>query len=271
VCIVKKEGSRWVDPETGMRSLPFPSKQEIAKLPEEIQGLFQIKIVDHSDTYYTAFVDKLMERLDMLQLGDGGSDEHSPSDAKTARAGVQDQAALEALLKKHLSPLQDEVGRLRDEIALRDGRLHAMIAEIRARLLSPGLGPTATESQTSSAKATKPRKSMRGTSCASSRIATAAGRDTAAATSSAGSGTTAPAAADTSNVPPEGAASGVGAPSPDSARAFGAGAPSASTAGATSGAIVSALTDALESVVALEAENARLRSLVAGNARRSTK
>ena len=45
VTLVKKEGARWPD-EQGRRSLPFPSYATIAKLPAEVHGCFQIKVLE---------------------------------------------------------------------------------------------------------------------------------------------------------------------------------------------------------------------------------
>jgi hypothetical protein len=63
VTVIKKEGARWIEPDSGLRSLNFPSYAELNRLPEEIRPLFQIKIVEHSDTYYASFIEKLFERI----------------------------------------------------------------------------------------------------------------------------------------------------------------------------------------------------------------
>jgi hypothetical protein len=108
VCIVKKEGSRWLDPETGMRSLPFPSKEELSKVPEQCQSLFQIKIVDHSDTYYSSFIEKLLERLQLQSSVDGGATKTPPPVGRTTeelqevvRGQMRSTEELEALVQRH--------------------------------------------------------------------------------------------------------------------------------------------------------------------------
>ncbi|KAJ1459429.1 armadillo-type protein [Pelagophyceae sp. CCMP2097] len=68
VIIIKKEGARWADPDTGLRSLAFPSYAQLKRLPDVVRGAFQIKILEHSDTYYSAFVEKLFDRLAELGL-----------------------------------------------------------------------------------------------------------------------------------------------------------------------------------------------------------
>merc|ERR1719240_1518562 len=63
VTVIKKEGARWIEPDSGVRSLNFPSYAELNRLDEKIRPIFQIKIVEHSDTYYASFIEKLFERL----------------------------------------------------------------------------------------------------------------------------------------------------------------------------------------------------------------
>jgi hypothetical protein len=63
ITVIKKEGARWVEPDSGVRCLNFPSYAELNRLPEEIRPVFQIKIVEHSDTYYASFIEKLFERI----------------------------------------------------------------------------------------------------------------------------------------------------------------------------------------------------------------
>ena len=75
VTVVKKEGARWIDPDSGARCLNFPSYAEINRLPEKIRPIFQIKIVEHSDTYYAPFIEKLFERIALPDLEDDIGDE----------------------------------------------------------------------------------------------------------------------------------------------------------------------------------------------------
>ena len=75
VVVVKKEGSRWRDPESPestARCLNFPSYGELAKLPPAARDVFQIKTVEHSDVYYASFIDKLFERLAEAGVADDG-------------------------------------------------------------------------------------------------------------------------------------------------------------------------------------------------------
>ena len=68
VVVVKKEGSRWRDPNTGSLSLTFPGPDVLKKLPTRVQQVFQIKIVEHSDVYYAPFIDKFFDRLEEAGL-----------------------------------------------------------------------------------------------------------------------------------------------------------------------------------------------------------
>ena len=68
VVVVKKEGSRWRDPNTGSLSLTFPGPDVLKKLPTRVQQVFQIKIVEHSDDYYAPFIDKFFDRLEEAGL-----------------------------------------------------------------------------------------------------------------------------------------------------------------------------------------------------------
>merc|ERR1719240_447210 len=70
VTVIKKEGARWIEPDSGTRSLNFPSYAELNRLPEEIRPIFQIKIVEHSDTYYASFIEKLFERISSPEVGE---------------------------------------------------------------------------------------------------------------------------------------------------------------------------------------------------------
>ncbi|KAH8054908.1 hypothetical protein JL721_10324 [Aureococcus anophagefferens] len=81
VVVVKKEGSRWRDPEapeSTARCLNFPSYAELAKLPPAPRDVFQIKTVEHSDVYYASFIDKLFERLAEAGVADGGGGGDEP-------------------------------------------------------------------------------------------------------------------------------------------------------------------------------------------------
>ena len=61
--------------EGSPRCLSFPGHADLAKLPDGVRDLFQIKIVEHSDVYYASFIDKLFERLG--EAGVGEVDDHS--------------------------------------------------------------------------------------------------------------------------------------------------------------------------------------------------
>jgi hypothetical protein len=86
VTVIKKEGARWVEPDSGLRCLNFPSYAELNRLPEEIRPIFQIKIVEHSDTYYASFIEKLFERIE----SDGAGEENGVEEGKgPARAATR--------------------------------------------------------------------------------------------------------------------------------------------------------------------------------------
>ncbi|KAH8060431.1 hypothetical protein JL722_4526 [Aureococcus anophagefferens] len=103
VVVVKKEGSRWRDPEapeSTARCLNFPSYAELAKLPPAARDVFQIKTVEHSDVYYASFIDKLFERLAEAGVADGGGggdEPGTPGDPfRSAPTVAEDECASES-------------------------------------------------------------------------------------------------------------------------------------------------------------------------------
>ncbi|KAK7247775.1 hypothetical protein SO694_00122059 [Aureococcus anophagefferens] len=81
VVVVKKEGSRWRDPEASRVDGAVPEFSELRRAREAAAGrarAFQIKTVEHSGVYYASFIDKLFERLAEAGVADGGGGGDEP-------------------------------------------------------------------------------------------------------------------------------------------------------------------------------------------------
>lgn len=64
IVLLTKDGARWSDgPDSPHKNQLFPLRHEIEMLPLEVQSVFLGKPIVHSDEYYAAFVEQLMDRV----------------------------------------------------------------------------------------------------------------------------------------------------------------------------------------------------------------
>lgn len=108
VVLITKEGARWQT--TNGDKCDFPPQEKIATLPEVVRQAFTKKSIAHSDEYYEAFAETLINRI---KSTDHAQQVGTSTTVAPGQGGAV--AASDALIKE----LVDELRALRSELATR--------------------------------------------------------------------------------------------------------------------------------------------------------
>ena len=123
IVMVVKEGARWPD-KNGDYVCTFPPYPLIQKLPAEVQPAFAVKAIEHVNSYYSAFVSALLEKVDAQQAqldslqgqvtaAAASAASASAASAASAASHSSDGGALEkarAALRDHLERVHPALG-----------------------------------------------------------------------------------------------------------------------------------------------------------------